>query len=179
MLPFFSKFILFLFILHVALYDDLMKTLEGIYSTFEASDLVLSESFYQEVQIEGIAEPIPAFFKSTIRYLHPKKDAYLEEDTVFRPTEKLSLPISNGTTIGQVIFKLRDGSEISADVIAKEDIALRSTGFMQIQKLFDANRNVFVIISICFFLLLFVIIVKITVKISRFSKKSSTKNRNL
>ena len=164
---------------NVALYDDLMKTLEGIYSTFEASDLVLSESFYQEVQIEGIAEPIPAFFKSTIRYLHPKKDAYIEEETVFLPAEKLSLPISNGTTIGQVIFRLKDGSEISADVIAKEDIALRSTGFMQIQRLFDANRNVFVIISTCFFLLIFVIIVKITVKISRFSKKSSTKNRNL
>lgn len=138
-----------------AVYTDIYEVISEIYGYYEMTTLVLAGDIYRDVSIDGIETQIPAIFSNTVQYIHPKGDAYLTSDTTFIPSELLSLPIQSGELLGQVVFELKDGTKIVADVNAGSDVWAQTSLLSETVSLLDKNKNVTVLIgiSIALFLL--------------------------
>lgn len=137
-----------------AIYQDLYKSINSIYSFYEVSDLVIAGDAYRQVSIAGIPEPLAAEFSMTVRYLHPIGNDFIKPNAVFIPSDTVTLPVSIGQSLGQVRFELEDGTKIDTEVVAAESMWTKSDFLSDTTALLEANRNLSVIIgiSVVFFL---------------------------
>ena len=137
-----------------SIYQDLYKSINGTYSAYEVSDLVVAGDTYTMVTIPGISEPLTAVFAKTVRYIHPVGKDYIKPDAVFIPDEAVTLPVSIGQSLGHVRFELEDGTQIDTEVAAAESMWTKSDFLSDTMALLVANSNlsVIILIAVAFFL---------------------------
>jgi len=133
-----------------SIYQDLYKSINTTFSSYEVSDLVVSGDTYRQVSIAGIPAPLAAVFESTVRYIHPAGNDYIKPNTIFIPSETVTLPIRIGESLGQVRFELEDGTQIDTEVVAAQSMWTKSDFLSDTIALLVANRNLSVIIGIAF-----------------------------
>lgn len=150
-----------------SIYQELSGGISSVFDYYEVSNLVNAGDEYRTVSIDGIPEPIHAIFKSTVRYIHPIGKEYALTDTLFTPTQALSLPISMGDLLGQVSFTLEDGTQIVTEVVSSENRLSQSSVFSDTLALLRTNHNLTVIIAIAVGVFLFSAVWTLTCRILR------------
>jgi len=150
----FAVAILLIGVQNASVYQDLNKVIDTIFSAYEVSYLVVAGDNYRKVSMDGISQPISAVFQNSVRYVHPVGDDYILPDTVFIPSETVALPVRQGELLGQVVFKLEDGTQIATEVVSEVDVWAKTTVLSDTIEMFQANRNLTVIIGMAIVLFL-------------------------
>ena len=157
-----------------SIYQDLYKSINNTYSSYEVSDLVAAGDTYTMVSIPGIAEPLTAVFAKTVRYIHPVGNDYIKPNAVFIADETVTLPVSIGQSLGQVRFELEDGTQIDAEVVAAQSMWTKSDFLSDTIALLQANSNlsVIILIAVAFFLISVIIfLLRLFCRILRFGRR--------
>jgi len=133
-----------------SIYQDLYKSINNTYSSYEVSDLVVAGDTYMQVSVKNIPEPLTAVFESTVRYIHPVGDDYLKSNATFIADDTVTLPVIIGQSLGQVRFELEDGTLIDTEVVSSEGMWTKSDFLSDTIALLKANSNLYAIIGIAF-----------------------------
>ena len=139
--------------------SDLLTLVNGIEDNYIQSSLVTAgEPFegYREETSDG--EVFGLIYRRTVNYIHPINDDFIESSIQYRSNGPHQRPIEFGTTIGQVIFQLKDGSLITVDVGPDRQILSSITLLNQILNILQNNRNLYYIIAVSGTLLLLIML---------------------
>ncbi|MBP8989025.1 MAG: D-alanyl-D-alanine carboxypeptidase [Clostridia bacterium] len=137
--------------------SDLLSLAKAIEATYIQTPLVVAgEPFtgYQEETVDG--ETFGLVFKRTVLYVHPIDDDFLIPTFQYQSFGPHERPIDQTMTVGQVLFQLKDGTVIAADVGPDRQILSRSSLMNQLLTELQNNRNLYYFLLVCGFLLLIV-----------------------
>lgn len=156
------------------LYRDLNAVVDSIFNFYEVSKLVESGDAYKSVEIEGMAEPIPSAFKNTVLYIHPAGKEYIIPESIFTPSNVLTLPIKKGDVLGQVEITLEDGTSLVTEIMAVESIEVNESLLARATKTMENNRNITILIIACFVCLVLFTFYVILRRITMYFRKTKT-----
>ncbi len=117
------------------LFQDTTRLYSAIDEYYESSPLVTAGE-----KMDGVRERaengdiFELVYLETIYFLHPEDDLFLTQDIQYQGNPPYLLPLTKGTITGQVVFTLKNGFKISANVGPDRDIlSSRSqvTSFLQ------------------------------------------------
>lgn len=151
--------------------SDLLTLVNGIEDNYIQSSLVTAgEPFegYREETSDG--EVFGLIYRRTVNYIHPINDDFIESSIQYRSNGPHQRPIEFGTTIGQVIFQLKDGSLITVDVGPDRQILSSITLLNQILNILQNNRNLYYIIAVSGTLLLLIMLYQLVVLLLRMKR---------
>lgn len=126
---------------------------------YETSSLVVAgEPFAggEEKTIDG--EVFGLVYLKSIYYVHPINDDFLQPMIQYRSLGPFIRPIQRGLVVGQVIFTLRDGSSIAADVGPNRQILSNISIIDKALNELESNRNLTTVLIICLVILILVLL---------------------
>lgn len=137
---------------------DTLALYNGCDKAYEVSSLVeAGETFSggQEQTIDG--EIFGLVYLKTITYVRPVNDDFLESTIQYRSLGPFSRPIQRGLVVGQVIFTLKDGTVIAADVGPNRQILSNISIIDRALNQLESNENLTFVLLACLLLLIAVL----------------------
>jgi len=139
-------------------YQTLHDLVGVTFSTFEVSPLVEAGDPYRGVIVEGVQDQVNAVFRNTVLYAHPIGQSFSIPVSEFSPSLLTTLPIKKGDVLGQVRLTLEDGTQITTEVVAAENMVVQENFLTFSAKLIDSNRNIGYLIAGCIAVILLLVI---------------------
>ncbi len=147
---------------------DLLALLNGIERTYIQSSLVQAGTpfeGYQEETVDG--EAFGLLYRRSVSYIHPINDDFIDPAIQYYSNGPHRRPIESDMTVGQVIFRLRDGTSIAVEVKPDRQILSKISLLNKILSVLQGNRNLFILIAFSGSCLFVVLLVQLILSIRR------------
>ena len=152
-------------------YQTLHDLVDVTFSSFEVSPLIEAGDPYREVNVAGVTNPVNAVFRATVLYAHPIGQSFSIPVSEFIPSVFTTLPIKKGDVLGQVRLTLEDGTQVTTEVVASDNMVVNENFFTSTAKLIESNRNIGYLIAACI-LGLFFLAIRVVIRFFTGKRKS-------